>query len=245
MIVHQQEFLARLAIFAAVMAASISSGSTVLGQASTASAAGSNGPLPSYVLNSRNFFESRKKRGDREEFGCCGNDEECLKLSRAPERSPLADWPFSFTKPASDIREIDLDGLKKLLQRDPKDTRPLLVNFWATWCDGCREEFPDLVKIDNDYRAKGLNFLSVTLDEVADKSKAVDFLKEMKATMPVVLLNVNDPEPAIHAVDEKWDGALPATFLYDRDGTIVFRYYGKIKPAELRAAIDKEVGSKQ
>ena len=143
------------------------------------------------------------------------------------------------------IREIDLDGLKKLLLRDPKDSRPLLVNFWATWCDGCREEFPDLVKIDNDYRAKGLNFLSVTLDEVSDKTKAVDFLKQMKATMPVVLLNVNDPEPAIHAVDEKWDGALPATFLYDRDGKIVFKYFGKIKPAELRAAIDKAVGSKQ
>src|SRR6266851_4836362 len=144
-----------------------------------------------------------------------------------------------------EIREIDLDGLKKLLQRDPKDTRPLLVNFWATWCDGCREEFPDLVKIDNDYRAKGLHFLSVTLDEVSDKTKAVDFLKEMKAMMPVVLLNVNDPEPAIHAVDEKWDGAMPATFLYDREGKIVFKYYGKIKPAELRAAIDKEVGRKQ
>ncbi|HSP62057.1 MAG TPA: TlpA disulfide reductase family protein [Pyrinomonadaceae bacterium] len=143
------------------------------------------------------------------------------------------------------IREIDLDGLKKLLLRDPKDSRPLLVNFWATWCDGCREEFPDLVKIDNDYRAKGLNFLSVTLDEAADKTRAVDFLKEMKATMPVVLLNVNDPEPAIHAVDEKWDGALPATFLYDREGKLVFKYFGKIKPAELRAAIDKAVGSRQ
>ena len=143
-----------------------------------------------------------------------------------------------------EIREVDLDGLKKLLLRDPKDTRPLLVNFWATWCDGCREEFPDLVKIDNDYRAKGLNFLSVTLDEVVDKTRAMDFLKEMKATTPVVLLNVNDPEPAIHAVDEKWDGALPATFLYDREGKIVFKYFGKVKPAELRAAIDKEV-SKQ
>jgi thiol-disulfide isomerase/thioredoxin len=158
--------------------------------------------------------------------------------SRPLDKIDVADY-------GSDVRIIDLDGLKKLLLRDPKDSRPLLVNFWATWCDGCREEFPDLVKIDNDYRAKGLNFLSVTLDEVADKTKAVDFLKEMRATMPVVLLNVNDPEPAIHAVDEKWDGALPATFLYDREGKIVFRYYGKIKPAELRAAIDKEVSGKQ
>jgi thiol-disulfide isomerase/thioredoxin len=143
-----------------------------------------------------------------------------------------------------DVREIDLEGLKKILQRDPKDTRPMLINFWATWCDGCREEFPDLVKIDNDYRDK-INFVSVTLDEVTEIKTAVpEFLKVMKAKMPVVLLNVKDPEPAIHAVDATWDGALPATYLYDKDGKVVFRYFGAIKPAELRAAIDKQVGSK-
>src|SRR5437867_9491083 len=99
---------------------------------------------------------------------------------------------------SAEIREIDLDGLKKLLQRDAKDTRPLLVNFWATWCDPCRDEFPDLVKVDEDYRGKGLNFVAVSLDDVTDiKSAVPKFLKEMKATMRVVLLNVNDPEPAI------------------------------------------------
>jgi len=146
----------------------------------------------------------------------------------------------------SDIRQIDLDGLKKLLERDPKDTRPLLVNFWATWCDGCREEFPDLVKIDNDYRAKGLNFVAVSLDEVEDiRTKVEPFLKEMKAAMPVVLLNEKDPETAIHFVDPTWQGDMPATFLYDKDGKVVFKHFGKIKPAELRSAIDKAVGSKQ
>src|SRR5438445_197264 len=149
-------------------------------------------------------------------------------------------------KPSADIRQIDLDGLKKILQRDPKDTRPLLINFWATWCDPCREEFPDLVKIDNDYRAKSLNFVAVSLDDIADIKTAVPkFLNEMKATMPVVLLNVNDPEPAIKAVDDKWDGELPATFLYDKEGKVIFRHFGKIKPDELRAVLDKAVGSKQ
>ena len=147
---------------------------------------------------------------------------------------------------ATDVHEINLDGLKKLIQRDPKDTRPLLINFWATWCDPCREEFPDLVRVDSDYRSKGLNFVAVSLDDISDIKTAVPkFLNEMKATMPVVLLNVNDPEPAIKAVDEKWDGELPATFLYDKEGKVIFRHFGKIKPDELRAVLDKAVGSKQ
>ncbi len=149
------------------------------------------------------------------------------------------------TQPA-DVREIDFEGLKKILQRDPKDTRPLLINFWATWCDPCREEFPDLVKLDTDYPARRLNFVAVSLDDISDIKTAVPkFLKEMNATMPVVLLNVNDPEPAIKAVDAKWDGQLPATFLYDKDGKVVFKYFGRIKPEELRSAIDKQIGSKQ
>jgi thiol-disulfide isomerase/thioredoxin len=143
---------------------------------------------------------------------------------------------------ASDVREINLDGLKKILQREPNDKRPLLLNFWATWCDPCREEFPDLVKLDTDYKDKGLNFIAVSLDDITDiKSEVPKFLNQMKAMMPVVLLNVNDPEPAIKIVDASWDGQLPATFLYDKDGKVVFRHFGKIKPDELRIAIDKEL----
>ena len=144
------------------------------------------------------------------------------------------------------VRQVDLEGLKKLLERDPKDPQPLLINFWATWCDPCREEFPDLVKIDADYRAKKLNFVAVSLDAVEDIGTSVPkFLKEMHAAMPVVLLNVNDPEPAIKAIDVAWDGQLPATFLYDKSGKVVFKHFGRFKTDELRAAIDKAVSSTQ
>ena len=167
-------------------------------------------------------------------------------IARDPITPKIVDAPpvdgTGVTDYGADIREINLEDLKKLLQRDPKDTRPLLVNFWATWCDPCREEFPDLVKVDSDYRSKGLNFIAVSLDDVSDIKTAVPkFLNEMKAAMPVVLLNVNDPEPAIKAVDTAWDGQLPATFLYDKDGKVVFKHFGRINATELRAAIDKQI----
>lgn len=146
-------------------------------------------------------------------------------------------------KPAP-VRAVNAEEMQALLKRDGK--RPLLVNYWATWCDPCRDEFPDLVKIDRDYRAKGLDFIAITLDDLIDIKTAVPkFLLEMNAKMPVYLLNVADPEPAINMVDSSWSGALPATFLYDNTGKVVYKHFGRVDPGELRAAIEKLVGSKQ
>lgn len=142
------------------------------------------------------------------------------------------------------VKEVDHAGLAALLKRE--NGRPLLVNFWATWCEPCRDEFPDLIKIDSDYRTDGLDFITVSLDDIGEiKTGVPKFLREMRATMPSYLLNVVDPEPSIKSVDPNWGGALPATVLYDRNGQIVFKHFGRIKTAELRAAIQKIVSSKQ
>lgn len=165
-----------------------------------------------------------------------------LTVFWAPAQSPRngARKSAAFTV----VREIDTEGLKAILRRDA-GAHPLLVNFWATWCDPCREEFPDLVKIDEDYRGKKLDFIAVSLDEVKDITTEVPkFLASMKARMPVYLLNVNDPEPAIKFVDPQWDGAMPATFLLSGDGKVVYKHFGRIDPAELRAQIDKVLSRK-
>jgi len=141
-------------------------------------------------------------------------------------------------------KAINADEMQQLLKRN--DGRPLLVNYWATWCDPCRDEFPDLVKIDKDYRAKGLDFIAISLDDLADIKTAVPkFLRQMNAKMPVYLLNVADPEPVINGVDREWGGAMPATFLYNNKGEVVYKHFGRIKTDELRSAIEKLVGSKQ
>ncbi len=140
-------------------------------------------------------------------------------------------------------RAVNTEELLSLLKGN--GSRPLLVNYWATWCEACRDEFPDLVKIDKQYRPKGLDFIAITLDDLKDINTEVPkFLRKMRATMPVYLLNAVDPEPAINAVDREWSGALPATFLYNTKGEIVYKRLGRVDAVELRAAIEKLVSSR-
>jgi len=143
-------------------------------------------------------------------------------------------------KPLPVVSPIDTEALKGLLTQQREG--PLLVNFWATFCDPCRDEFPDLVKIDKDYRPRSLEFVTVSLDDMSEiKNEVPKFLNSMKATMPAYLLNVSDPEPAINSVDRTWRGDLPATFLYNEKGEIVYKHFGRVNTAELRDAIEKVV----
>lgn len=155
----------------------------------------------------------------------------------AQKRKYRAAKPY---KPTAVVAPIDTEALKGLITQQRQ--LPLLVNFWATFCDPCRAEFPDLVKIDKEYRPHALEFVTVSLDDMSDiKSSVPQFLDSMKATMPAYLLNASDPEPAINLVDRKWRGDLPATFLYNEKGEVVYRHIGRVDPEQLREAIEKVV----
>jgi len=162
----------------------------------------------------------------------------CVLLATIAAPAQKRKYGGAKTKPV--VAPIDTNGLQGLITKQREG--PLLVNFWATFCDPCREEFPDLVKIDKDYRRQSLEFVTVSLDDVTDiKTEVPKFLEEMKATMPAYLLDTADPEPAIKLMDPRWSGALPATFLYNEKGEVVYKHIGRVDPAELRSAIEKLV----
>jgi thiol-disulfide isomerase/thioredoxin len=134
------------------------------------------------------------------------------------------------------VEVVDGVQLKNLLKGNGK---PLLVNFWATWCDPCRDEFPDLIKISNDYSGK-LDFIAVSLDDFDDLKVAVPkFLAKMKVTTPSYLLKAEDEESLIGEISDDWQGGLPFTLLYNSEGKIVYSRQGTIKPEILRNEIDK------
>ena len=115
----------------------------------------------------------------------------------------------------------------------------MLINFWATWCDPCREEFPDLVKIGADYKDK-IDFITISMDDLAEINRDVPkFLAEMKAEMPAFLLKSQSEDAAIMIVSKNWQGGLPFTILFNEKGETVYFRQGKVKIDLLRAALEK------
>lgn len=150
--------------------------------------------------------------------------------------------PSGATAKLAKITQIDEIALKKLLKTDGK---PLLVNFWATWCDPCRDEFPDLVRIDADYKGR-IDFITVSLDDLAEIDRGVPkFLFEMNAEMPAFLLKSTDENAAIAAVSTDWKGGLPFSILIGTDGKTVYTKQGKISPPSLRLYLDRALAASQ
>lgn len=134
------------------------------------------------------------------------------------------------------VTQIDTEGLRKLLKPNGK---PLLINFWATWCDPCREEFPDLVKLDAAYRGR-VDFITVSLDDLDDINTLVPkFLSEVKAQMPAYLLKTADESAAIAMVAKNWSGNLPMTVLFAPSGETAYVRMGIVKYETVTAEIDK------
>lgn len=120
------------------------------------------------------------------------------------------------------VKPIDEKGLQQRLQQ--ARGKVVLLNFWATWCDPCVEEFPDLVKIAQEFRPRGLEMILVSIDEPEELEKKVKpFLQNQGVTWPTYFKKTRDDEVFINTIDPKWSGAIPATFIYDANGVLVKR----------------------
>ena len=114
----------------------------------------------------------------------------------------------------------------------------VVVNMWATWCEPCREEFPELVAFAKEMGPKGIDLLSVSMDTAdALAGEVIPFLKEQGAGFACFIKAAGDDEKFINAVDPGWTGSLPATFVYGRDGKRVARLDGTVDRKRLTKAV--------
>lgn len=109
----------------------------------------------------------------------------------------------------------------------------VVLNFWATWCIPCRKEMPAFVNLQNEYAAWGVQVVAASADTAETQGQVVKFVREKKLSFPVWMGATTD-----HMLAFGLGAELPGTVIIDRDGTIVARYKGIIKEADLKKEID-------
>jgi len=104
-----------------------------------------------------------------------------------------------------------------------------IIDFWASWCNPCRTENPNVVAIYNEFHAKGLNIISVSLDKDAKKWKEAIAKDKLTWNQVSNLKDFQDPIAITYGVN-----AIPSTYILDAKGTIVAK---DLRGAELKAKI--------
>jgi len=113
----------------------------------------------------------------------------------------------------------------------------VIVNFWATWCEPCVEEFPMIVELGNEYENLQIYFVSVDFQDEA--SAVVSFLKEYQVSGISFLKNQKDM-PFINGIQKQWTGAVPFTMVFHQsDGKIVDFWEGKMPKEKFEQAITR------
>lgn len=102
-----------------------------------------------------------------------------------------------------------------------------LINFWATWCPPCVKEFPELVKLYNNYKEKDFSVVFISLDDKSDfDNKLIPFLKKQNVDFVSYFGDFKDPMVLIDFVDKSWQGEIPFTLIYDKEGIIKAKFIG-------------------
>ena len=130
-------------------------------------------------------------------------------------------------RPAPDFSLPQLDG--QTLQLSSYRGKVVVLDFWATWCDPCREETPYLVQLQQKYGDRGLQIIGISMDDGPEPVR--DFYQQFHMNYPVVMGTAK--------TGELYGGVLglPIAFFVDREGKI----YSKKIGAQSAAALEREI----
>jgi thiol-disulfide isomerase/thioredoxin len=146
---------------------------------------------------------------------------------------------------ASQAQTIPVWKLADLKSAIHQSKEPTIINFWATFCKPCIAELPHFQALANQYKAKGVKLIMVSLDlKEAYPQKILSFAQKLKLSSPVVYLDESNADLFCPAVDSSWSGAIPASlFINNTTGYRQF-YEEELSREKLEAEINRLLKAK-
>lgn len=132
---------------------------------------------------------------------------------------------------------IDAQGYQKILEQ--YKGKPLIITFWATWCEPCRDEYPMLNELAKQYAPQGLKVVGVSLDQDGESDMILmrRFLARYKPIFPNYRKKQGEEQLFSQTVMPQWNGSIPATFFYSKDGQQIGHLLGASNRETYDAAI--------
>ena len=141
----------------------------------------------------------------------------------------------------SDPKLIDAQGYQKLVEQ--YRGKAVLFTFWATWCEPCRDEFPMVNELAKQYAPQGLHVVGINLDQDGDLILMRRFITRYKPVFPNYRKKAGDEDAFVQAVLPGWNGAIPASVFYAKDGRQIGHLLGAGDRATYEAAIHSLLAS--
>lgn len=140
---------------------------------------------------------------------------------------------------AQDLKALEKTDDIKSIMTDAKG-KVILLNFWASWCAPCVKEFPELVKLYRDYKDKNFSIVFISLDDLSDiDPKVKPFLQKQGVDFTTYYNKFSKPEELIDYIDKNWQGGIPSTYIYDKEGIMKTGILGGRKYSDFESEIKK------
>ena len=170
--------------------------------------------------------------------------------SIATKKAPAVNGPApaAFVPLSPQLRDATVQTLDGgSLKLSDFSNKVVVVNIWATWCGPCRMEMPELVKMSNEYKARGLVVLGLatTYNEQNDPQRVKDYVKNQSVPYPIIWDDGTLAGPLVEAVQGR--SVIPQSFVISRDGNIVKHFTGfnvYQTPQQMREAIEEALNDK-
>lgn len=151
-------------------------------------------------------------------FGVGTSESPTIKARNSQKSASSRSSQSGKSSAAKGLQIVDLEGYRKLLA-DHRG-KPLLITFWATWCEPCREEFPLVNEMAKQYASQGLVVVGVDKDDDAEMHLVYRFIDRNQPVFPSVRQKPGHEDAFNDGVDPRWRGVMPANFFYTADGQL-------------------------